>query len=226
MKQKNKYEKDDENKKTGLITSPNMVKTVMLICPKIKIIGSLQYFSSFSCLSIHSSNYMQHLLEKCGNIFQKPSKGLHLIRSFSHQIPFDPTHSLQTLNITITIPPKLQKINEHKFASQRTYINQVNKLTMSFPRVLNSRSSSFQLEGHDTDHINQQMTKDKARTSQIGQTSQYTKPSPTKPRESINRRRTRYKPEYQKFFLFVFPQKKLCNKLGSLWGFKYKNKLE
>jgi len=82
MKQKHRNEKDDENNKTGLITSPNMVKTVMLIRQKIKIVGSLRYFPSFSYLSIHNSNYMQHLLEKCGNIFQNLSKGLHLIRSF------------------------------------------------------------------------------------------------------------------------------------------------
>jgi len=88
---------------------------------------------------------MQHLLEKCENIFQNPSKGLHLIRSFSRQIPFDPTHSLQTLHVTRTIPPKLLKFNEHKFPAQLTYINQVNKLTMLFAGVLYFRSNSFQL---------------------------------------------------------------------------------
>jgi len=55
MKQKNKTEKDDENNKTGLITSPNVVKTIMLIRPKIKIVGLLWYFPSFSYLSINSS---------------------------------------------------------------------------------------------------------------------------------------------------------------------------
>ena len=124
---------------------------------------------------------MQHLLEKVENIFQNPSKGLHLIRSFSHQIPFDPTHSLETLHVTRTIPPKLLKINEHKSASQLTYINRVNKLTMLFSRVLNSRMNSFQPGGHDTNHNNQQMNKDTSSTSQKGQLSQYTKSSPTKP---------------------------------------------
>ena len=66
---------------------------------------------------------MQHLLEKSENNFQNPSKGLHLIRRFSHQIPFDPTHSSQTLHVTRTIPPKLLKFNEHKFVSQLTYRN-------------------------------------------------------------------------------------------------------
>jgi len=77
---------------------------------------------------------MQHLLQKCENNFQNPSKALHLIRIFSHQIPFDRTHSLQTLQVTRTIPPKLLKFNEHKFASPLTYRNisiyHVNKLTM------------------------------------------------------------------------------------------------
>jgi len=35
MKQKRKYENDNENNKTGLITSSNVVKTIMLIPPKI-----------------------------------------------------------------------------------------------------------------------------------------------------------------------------------------------
>jgi len=94
---------------------------------------------------------MQHLLEKCGNVFQNPSKGLHLIKSFSHQIPFDPTNSLQTLHLTRTTPPKLLIFNEHKFVSPLTYRNlsvyQVNKLTMLYIGVLNFRSNSFQLWG-------------------------------------------------------------------------------
>jgi len=55
MKQKRKSEKDDENNKTGFITLPNVVKTVMLIRPKINTANTLRYSPSFSCLSIHSS---------------------------------------------------------------------------------------------------------------------------------------------------------------------------
>ena len=73
---------------------------------------------------------MQHLLEKVRNIFQNPSKGLHLIRSFSHLILVDPTCSLHALHVIRTIPPKLRKIIEHKFSSPLTYINRVKKLTM------------------------------------------------------------------------------------------------
>jgi len=190
----------------GLITSPNVVKTVMFIRPKNKNCR-LTLVLFFLLLLIY---YIQHLLEKCKNIFQNPSKGLRLIRSFWHQIPFDRTCSLQILHVTRTIPPKLWNINEHKFASQLTYINQVNKLTMLFAGVLNSRSNFVQLREHDTNHIIQQMAKDTTSTSQIGQSSRYIKSDPAKPQESINRRRTKYKPEYQKFFLLVFPQEKLC----------------
>ena len=42
---------------------------------------------------------------------------------------------------------------------------------------------------------NRQITKDTTSTSQKGQSSQYTKPSPTNPRERISKRRS-YKPEY------------------------------
>jgi len=54
------------------------------------------------------------------------------------------------------------------------------------------------------------MTKDTSSTSQKGQSSQYTKSGPTKPRESISRRRS-YKPKYHKFFFLVFfAREKLC----------------
>jgi len=62
MKQKRKYENDNENNKTGLITSSNVVKTIMLIPPKINNVVSLWYSPSFSSLSIYNSNYIQHLL--------------------------------------------------------------------------------------------------------------------------------------------------------------------
>ena len=124
------------------------------------------------------------MLEKCGNIFQHSSKGSHLIRSFQHQIPFDLTHSLQTLHVTRTIPPKLLKFNEHKFASQLTYINQVNKLTMLFVGALNLRSNSFLLRGHDTNHLDKQMTKDTTNTSQLSQSLQHPRQNPTKPRRT------------------------------------------
>jgi len=150
----------------------------MLIHPKIHIVGSLQNLS----------------------------KGLHLIRSFSHQI--HPTHSLQTLHVTRTIPPILLKFNEHKFTSPLTYRNisiyQLNKLTMLSAWVLNLSSNSFQLGGYDTTQLDKSMTKDTTNISQLGQSSQHTRPGPSKPQESLNRRRTRYGPEYLLFFFLIF----------------------
>jgi len=163
---------------------------------------------------------MQHLLEKCENIFQNPSKGLHLIRNFSHQIPFDPTHSLQTVHVTRTIPPKLLEFNEHKLASQLTYRNQVNKLTMLFVEVLNSRSNSFQLGGHDTTQLDKQMPKDTMNTSQSGQSYQHPRQGPAKLQKDLNRRRIGHRAEHQMFFLLSLKRQVYVNKLGSLWGSK------
>jgi len=88
-------------------------------------------------------------------------------------------------------------------------------------RVLNLRTNSYQPEGHDPNHNNQQRTKDTSNNLQKGQSSQYTNLSPTKHQESISRRRTSYKPEYQKFFLLVFLQEKsYVNNLGSFQGSK------
>jgi len=82
---------------------------------------------------------------------------------------------------------------------------------MLFAGVLNLRTNSYQPGRHDTNQSNQQMTKGISSTSQKGQPSQYTKSSPTKPQESISRRRRSYKPEYEKFFLLVFStREKLC----------------
>ena len=82
----------------------------------------------------------------------------------------------------------------------------MNKLTMLFEGVLNSRRNSFELGEHDT---NRQITKDTTSTSQKGQSSQDTRPGPTKPQERINKKRS-YKPEYQKFFRLVFLKNRIC----------------
>jgi len=82
----------------------------------------------------------------------------------------------------------------------------VNKLTMLFLEVLNSRSNPFQLGRHDTTQIDKQMTKDTTDTSQLGQSSQYTRPDPTRPQKNLNRRRTKHEPEYQLFFFLFFSQ--------------------
>ena len=84
----------------------------------------------------------------------------------------------------------------------------VNKLTMLFTRVLNSRSNSFQLGGHDTTQLAKQMTKDTRGTSHFDQSSQLTRQGPTKYRKGLNRRRTGHKLEHQMFFLLIFLQEK------------------
>ena len=61
----------------------------------------------------------------------------------------------------------------------------------------------------DTNHIGKQMTKDTAGTSQLGESSQYTRPSPTKSQKSLNRGRTGQEQEYHLFFFLVFLQDQL-----------------
>jgi len=101
-----------------------------------------------------------------------------------------------------------ESTHEHKFASQLIYRNQMNKLTMLFVGVQNSRSNSFQLGGHDTNQIDKQMNKDTTKTSQLGQSSQHPRQSPTKHQKDLNKRRIRHKPELEIFFLLVFLQDK------------------
>jgi len=81
---------------------------------------------------------------------------------------------------------------------------------MLFAGVLSLRTNSFEPGEHDT---NRQMAKETTRTSQKGQSSQDTKPSPTKPREKNSKGRRSYKPKYHKFFLLVILKKKeyVCN---------------
>jgi len=99
-------------------------------------------------------------------IFQTPPKGFHLLRGFSPKSFVIPKYSFQTWPVSRIHPYEHPKLNEHKFASPLPYINQVNKLTMLFAEVINSRTNSFHPGGRDT---NQQITKDPTSTSQIGQ---------------------------------------------------------
>jgi len=80
----------------------------------------------------------------------------------------------------------------------------MNKLTMLSAGVLNLRSNSFQLGGHDTNQLDKQMTKE-----QNTQSSQHARQDPTKPQKSLSRRRTRHGPKYQLLFLLVFLQDKI-----------------
>ena len=110
--------------------------------------------------------------------------------------------------VSRTHPCKLPKVHEHNFDSQTICRNVsiffVNKLTMLFTGVLNSRLNSFQLGGHDTTQLDKDITKDKTDTSQLSQSYQHPRQGPTKLQKDLNRRRTGYRPEHQMFFLLVF----------------------
>jgi len=49
---------------------------------------------------------------------------------------------------------------------------------MLFTGVLNSRSNSFQLGGHDTTQLDKEITKDTTDTSQLSQSSQHPRQGP------------------------------------------------
>jgi len=177
-----------------------------------KIIAPPRYTSSFSFSFQNNFKYLTSLLKKFRDDLQKLPKGYPLLRGFSQTNHLFPKHSLQPWPISRIHPCELPKLHEHKFVShpKLRIIFSGNKLTMLFVGVLNSRTNSFQPGEHDTNQSNQQMTKDTSNTSQNGQSSQYTKSNPTKPWESISRRRS-YKPKYRKFFLLVFStREKLC----------------
>ena len=135
MKTKSENEKGGENNKikTTLFISPHAVKIVMLARSKIKI-AYPRYYPSLYFPSTNSSKYLKYLLEKFGDDFQNPIKGLRLISDIIHQIHFLPKHSLQTQHVYRTNIQELQNLNAHKFDSIHTFQNlpifYMNKLTM------------------------------------------------------------------------------------------------
>jgi len=156
--------KDKErNDKTSINTSPHTVKTTMLTHTKIQTTLPRCFSSLPFSLPIHSK-YLISLIKKFRDDIKKPSEGSHLLRGFSQTNQILPKHSLQTWHISKTHPCKLPKLHEHKFdlqtISKNVSIFSVNKLTMLFTRVINSRSNSFQLGGHDTTQLDKEITKD------------------------------------------------------------------
>ena len=75
--------------------------------------------------------------------------GSHLLRGFLAKHHLIPKYSFHTWLVSRTYPYELPKLNEHKFTSHSTPCNilYVNKLTMLFVGILNSRSNSLQLRG-------------------------------------------------------------------------------
>ena len=194
----------------SLMISSHAIKIIMLTHTKLIVPPS--YTSSFSFWLPKHSKYLTSLIKKFRDDLQKPLKGSHLLRRFSKTNNFFPKHSLQTWFVSRIHPYELPKLPEHKFALHPKHRNisifYVNKLTMLFTRVQNSRSNSFQLGGHDTTHISKQITKDTRDTSHFDQSSQHPRQGPTKCRKNLSRRRTGHRPEHQMFFLLVFLQDK------------------
>jgi len=133
-----------------------------------------------------------------------PPKGSHLLRGLSSKIHFIPKSSFQKWLVSRTYPYELPKLHENKFTSHTPPCNilYVNKLTMLFAGVLNSRSNSLQLGGHDTIQVAKKMTKDSRDNSQCEQSSQQSSQGPTKYQMDLTRRITWHRPEHQLFFFW------------------------
>ena len=83
--------------------------------------------------------------------------------------------------------------------------------------VLNLRSNSLKLRGHDTIQVDKKMTKDSRDHSYYEHSSQQSSQDPTKDLMDLTRGRTRHRPEHQMFFLLIFLKiKHVVDSLGSL----------
>ena len=118
------------------------------------------FFLSFSFPN--NSKYLTSLLRKFRDVFNIPPKSFPLLRGFSQQNHFFLKHPLQSWHVSRTIPYELPKLHAHKFVAHPNLRNifSVYKLTMLFAGVLNSRSNSLQLGGHDVSQKYMKMTKD------------------------------------------------------------------
>ena len=160
----------------------------------------------------NDSKCLTSLIKNFRDDLQKPPKGFHLLRGFSQTNYFFLKHSLQNRQVSRIHPCALPKLHEQKFGSHPQHRNIsiffVNKLTMLFTRVLNSRTNSFKLGGHDTTQLAKKMTKDTSDTSHFDQSSQHTREDPTKYWKDLSRRRIGHRSEHKMFFLLVFLQDK------------------
>jgi len=119
-------------------------------------------------------HYLTSWTKKFWDAIQAPPKGSHLLRGLSSKSHFIPKHSFKKWLVSRTYPYELPKLHEHKFTSHTPPCNilYVNKLTMLFVVVLNLRSNSLQLGGHDTIQEAKKMTKDLRDNSHREQSSQ------------------------------------------------------
>ena len=143
-----------------------------------------------------------------------PPKGSHLLRGFLSKSSFIPRYSFPTWLVSRTSPFELPTLQEHQFTSHTTNHNilYVNKLSILFAGVPNSRSNSLQHGGHDIIQEDKQMTKDSRDNSHGEQSSQQSSQGPTKNLIDHTRRRTGHTPEHHLFFLLVFLKIKTCCK--------------
>ena len=115
--------KDKERKdKTGINTSPHVVKTIMLTHTKIHF-APPRCSSSLSFSLPNDSKYLTSLIKNFRDDIQTPRKDSHLLREFSPKSHFIPKYSLQTWVVYKTHPYELPKLNQHKLASHPTTRN-------------------------------------------------------------------------------------------------------
>jgi len=195
MKTKRENEKRDESK-TSLNISSHAIKTIMLT--HTKLIEPLRYTSFFSFSLPNNSKYLTSSTKKFQDKIQTPLKGSHLLRG-SSKSHFIPKYFFPAWLVSRTYPYELPNLNEHNFTSHSTPHNilYMNKITMLFSGVINLRSNSLQLGGHDITKIAKKMTKDTRDTSHFDKSSQHPTQDPTKFWKDLSRRRIGHKPEHQ-----------------------------
>jgi len=129
----------------------------------------------------------------------------HLLRGFSSQRFVIPKHYFKTWSVNRTPSFALPTVKKHKLSSYPYHctIFYVNKLTMLSAEVLNSRSSSLELGGHDTTQVATKMTKETKDKAHGELSSQRPIHKPTKDHMDLTRE-PEHKLSHQLFFPLVF----------------------
>jgi len=167
-----KTKRENEKDKLGNNTSPNTSKTIMLTRTEMQT-APPRCFSSLSFSLPSNFKYLTSWIKNFWDENKTPPKGSHLLRGFSSKSHLIPKYYSQTWLVSKTHPYELPNLNEHKFTSHSISRNilYMNKLTMLFTGVLNSRLNSFQLGGHETSQLAKQLTKDTRENSHCDQSS-------------------------------------------------------
>jgi len=138
MKSKRENEKEKERTKSIMLTRA-MLQIAPPKCP-----------SSLSFKLPNKTNYLTSWTKKFWDEHQTPPKGSHLFRGFFYSFP--------TWLVRRACLFELPKLKEHKFVSLSTpcTLLYVNKLTKLSAGILNLRSNSLKLGGHDTIQTNKE----------------------------------------------------------------------